>query len=159
MPAEGTLASKEEGFAGEEKDREAMGSAQPAGRRGSGVLVHGCFSTQELSPPREPWRHAGADSVGLGRVATFPLAPVLGQQPPPPTHVREQGSKEWYSEMAQTPDPLLALKITLHTMSLPGQAGGTDRRHRCARFGFKVLWPRACEMPIQETYKSMLQKC
>lgn len=78
MLAEGTLASKEEGFAGEEKDREAMGSAQPAGRRGSGVLVHGCFSTQELSPPREPWRHAGADSVGLGRVATFPLGSRAG---------------------------------------------------------------------------------
>lgn len=55
-----------------------MGCAQPAGSRGSGVLVHGCSSTQELSPPWEPWRRADADSVGLGRVATFPLGSHAG---------------------------------------------------------------------------------
>lgn len=159
MPAEGTHSSKEEGFAGEEKDREAMGSAQPAGSRGSGVLVHGCSSTQELSPLGSPGGMQVLTQWGWGRLLCFHWAPVLGRQPPPRTHVKEQGSKEWYSKMAQTPDPLLALKITLHTTSLPGQAGGTDGRHRCARFCFKVLWPRACEMPIQETYKSMLQKC
>lgn len=158
MPAEGMLPLKRTALQGRKRterpwvvlsqqEAEALGSwctAAPAPR--SCLLLGSPGGVQMLT--QWGW-------VGLLR---FHWAPVLGLQPPPPTHIKEQGLKEWYSEMAQTPDPLLALKITLPTTSLPGQAGGTDGRRRCARFGFKALWPRTCEMPIQETYKSMLQK-